>query len=275
MSFKVALGYDYDKVTNKEYLFGKYLASRKYDGIRAIYKDNEFWSRGNKYLPVSEVLLYETDYILDGELVYVDKNFNENFTVAVSNLKRKSPPNKIVEVDDVEYTLYYLIFDILTKEEFESGNGIVRLSERLQRIPEIITPHFILLPQNPITNPFKKEMLDVVSEDMEGLMLRKDEVYRGKRTKDIVKIKPMLDKEFEVVEVNRATLQIGQGKYYENIIRNITCTDGVKIFDVGSGFTLIDRKTLDIKKGDKVTIKYFEETEDSYRFPIFKGVING
>lgn len=112
-------------------------------------------------------------------------------------------------------------------------------------------------------------------------MLRADEPYKGKRSKDLLKYKSFFDNEYEVVDVEMGPFRFVQdGKETEETM--LSCvTIKHKGYDVrvGSGFTIDQRQDFyqHPKKilGKTITVQYFEETQNqdggiSLRFPTFK-----
>ena len=117
----------------------------------------------------------------------------------------------------------------------------------------------------------------------EGLMIRKNEIYKGKRSPDILKIKTFIDDEYIVVGVeNSINRVIVEGKEVEEeMLKNIIIEHkGCKV-QVGSGFSQEQRrkyfKNPEDIIGKTVTVQYFEATENlqggySLRFPVIKAI---
>jgi DNA ligase-1 len=119
----------------------------------------------------------------------------------------------------------------------------------------------------------------------EGLMLRADEPYKGKRSKDLLKFKSFFDDEYEVVDV-----EMGPFRYVkdsketeENMLSCVTIKHKGYNVRVGSGFSIEQRqdfyKNPNKILGKVITVQYFEESKNqdgglSLRFPTFK-VLHG
>ena len=119
----------------------------------------------------------------------------------------------------------------------------------------------------------------------EGVMLRKNVPYKGKRSKDLLKYKSFHDAEYEVLDT-----EMGPFRYVKN---GAECEEEMlscvyikhKDFTVrvGSGFTIEQRQYFyrnpDAILNKQITVQYFEETKNqdggiSLRFPTFK-VLHG
>jgi len=130
---------------------------------------------------------------------------------------------------------------------------------------------------------FDKMMKEAEEKKWEGLMLRKNTVYKTGRTKDLLKVKNFKDAEFEVKEIITGDFRVISNKSgLEETIQTMTAViidnNGVKV-KVGSGFSIDQRnkfyKNPDLIIGKMITVKFFEETPDgSLRFPIFIAIRN-
>jgi DNA ligase-1 len=141
-----------------------------------------------------------------------------------------------------------------------------------------------LVPQTYIET--EKDLEDAIklasNEGWEGLILRKDVPYEGKRTKNMLKVKKMHDAEYKVVFMEPGKIDDGQGNKVDGMSAVVIMHKGNPV-KVGSGWTYDQRikyyhepwKIID----KTITVKYFEETKNqegkySLRFPILK-VIHG
>mgnify|MGYP003334015958 FL=1 len=118
-------------------------------------------------------------------------------------------------------------------------------------------------------------------ENWEGLMLRADTPYKGKRSKDLLKYKSFSDDEYEVVDV-----EMGPFRYVKNgaeceetMLSCVTIMHKNHAVRVGSGFSIEQRQDFykHPKKilGKIITVQYFSESKNqdggiSLRFPTFK-----
>ncbi len=112
----------------------------------------------------------------------------------------------------------------------------------------------------------------------EGLMLRADEPYKGKRSKDLLKFKEFQDAEYSVIEVEMGPFRyVKNGRECEEEMLSCVTIEhkGYKV-RVGSGFDIEQRQHFyqnpqDIL-GKIIRVNYFEETKNqdgttSLRFP--------
>ena len=139
--------------------------------------------------------------------------------------------------------------------------------------------------QIPVTSheQIQQELEKAVANGWEGLMLRKDGFYEGERSKNLLKVRAFIDREFEVKSIVTGPFQIVNTK--TNCPETITTMTSVMIeykgceVSVGSGFSLEQRKQFftdpSLIVGKNITVKYFSESRNeqggySLRFPIFK-----
>ena len=133
-----------------------------------------------------------------------------------------------------------------------------------------------------------KEMLKALTQkaaekSWEGLMLRKNDTYKGKRSNDILKIKTFHDDEYKVEGLNFGPFRyVKEGKEVEEeMLTAVLVKHKGNIVKVGSGFT-IDQRQLFYKSpsaihGKIITVQYFEESQNqngdfSLRFPVIKAI---
>ena len=120
----------------------------------------------------------------------------------------------------------------------------------------------------------------------EGLMLRKNTTYKGKRSTDILKVKQMFDEEYVVVDLeNDLHRVIVDGTEIEEMmLKNVIIEHKGNRVQVGSGFSHEQRrhyfKNPNEILGKQITVQYFEETTNkngthSLRFPVIKAVYDG
>jgi DNA ligase-1 len=288
-TFSVALADKFDEKTEKEVKKRKWFISRKLDGVRCIciVKNNDdikFFSRqGKQFLTLNNVKaeiqkLNLINTVFDGEIAIM-KNGNEDFQGVMKQIRKK---------DHAIQNPKYFIFDVLSLEEFEKQTSKRSFSKRLDEAPQLHNNQILeYLPQNEYTlEKFDEMQRDVDKYNWEGLMLRKDTTYKGKRSKDILKVKKFYDDEFMVKGIDGNII-----RQYDRSINNYkqVTTLGAVIIDykgydvaVGSGFSMEERneffKNPEKIVGKLITVKYFEETQDkkgnlSLRFPTFKTIV--
>jgi len=191
-----------------------------------------------------------------------------------------------------------MVFDMLSNKEFNDCKGNEILENRLHTLRswcpemnydrddkgELIHLNIIrYTEQFVITDDDHLETWNTLAEanNWEGVMLRKNVGYEGKRTKNLLKVKKFHDAEYTVVDFDiddhevvrdgkSVTLQLLAQVYIEH--------KGHKV-KVGSGFTQEQRlQYMDGSiVGKIITVQYFEETKNdkggiSLRFPTMKHV---
>ena len=265
--------------------------SRKIDGARCIgvvdsNGDTTFYSRTGKEFDTLGIVrdgikaLNITNVVFDGELCLVDDDGNEDFQGIMKQLKKK---------DHTIPNPSFKIFDMITHDEFYSKKGEKNrpYSIRLANLTEIMTknecPCLTLLEQELIHNDehFQEWVKEAADYDWEGVMLRADEPYKGKRSKDLLKVKKFFDDEYEVIDT-----EMGPFRYVKNgaeceetMLSCVTIKHKNHLVRVGSGFTIEERQEFyhnpDKILGKVILVQYFEETKNqdgdiSLRFPTFK-----
>jgi DNA ligase-1 len=287
--FSVALADKYEpKLVDWE---DGWYVSRKIDGARCIgivdsSGNTTFYSRTGKIFDTLDVVrdgiksLNLSNVVLDGELCLVDEDGNEDFQGVMKELRKK---------DHTIPNPSFKIFDMITLDEFYSKKGDKNrpYSIRYNNLRETMKNNgcvcLSLLAQEKIENDdhFQEWVKRGTDYGWEGVMLRADEPYKGKRSKDLLKVKKFFDDEYEVVDVEMGPFRyVLNGKEHEETM--LSCvTIKHKGYDVrvGSGFTIDQRqefyKNPNKIRGKQITIQYFEETKNqeggiSLRFPTFK-----
>lgn len=283
--FKVALANKHeDKLTdfNKD----EWYSSRKLDGVRCIckideYGNSKFYSRtGNEFFTLNN--LKETikknirmSIVLDGEVCIVDEDNKEDFQACVSEVRKKD--------HTIEHPKFF-VFDVLTHEEFDNKVSTRRFTERMESLKFIgILKGFELLRQHKITSgeDFNKQKQWASDNKYEGIMVRKNIGYKGKRCNDLLKVKTFMDDEYTVKGVINDDMRFfenGEDVERETLAAVIITHKGYTV-KVGSGFSKEQREYYYNNPnkiiGSVITVQYFEETKNkdgglSLRFPTFK-----
>ena len=293
-TFKVALANSYDKQKGKvNFDTQTWFASQKLDGVRCLAMVDEkgkcnFYSRQGKTFDTLNVLRDEIEslnlcnMVFDGEVCLMDESGAEDFQGIMKEIKRK------------EHTIQnpkYKVFDYLLLDEFDNQTSPRKLSERLTCF-NLISDAFAeklncinLLEQWKVeSEEHFQELAELATKNnWEGLILRKDSEYKGKRSNDLLKVKKFFDEEYVVKSVETAIHRIiVNGKEVEEemlgsvIIEHKGCDVGV-----GSGFDQEERrryfKNPELIIGKTITVQYFEETMNqdgchSLRFPVVKHI---
>jgi len=294
--FKVTLAHPYSP-SRVNFETEEWYGSRKLDGVRCICRKEgnsvTFYSRNGKEFETlgniaEEVKKIPGNFVLDGEVCMVDENGAEDFQGIMKEFRRKNHTIKNPK---------FLVFDCLTIEEFDNHKGKVKLSERLLRNPiEYIKPTpegwyefntLALVDQVLIKteDQFTEMVKDAELNGYEGIMVRKNISYEGKRSHNLLKVKKFHDDEYTVLDCVNGNIrwtENGQQIERECLSSIIIEHKGCKV-SVGSGFSKEQREYYlnrhDELIGKTVTIQYFEESTNlnggySLRFPVVKHIYN-
>ena len=287
--FSVALADKYDP-NIVDWKDGWYV-SRKIDGARCIAivdnnGDATFYSRTGKEFDTLDIVrggikaLGVSNVVFDGELCLVDDDGNEDFQGIMKQLKKK---------DHTIPNPSYKIFDMISHDEFYSKKGDKNktYTHRYNNLREVMKNNscvcLSVLGQELIKDDDHFAEWTKRSQDYswEGLMLRADEPYKGKRSKDLLKYKSFSDDEYEVVDVEMGPFRYVKdgAEYEETMLSCVMIQHKGYTVRVGSGFSIEQRKEFykSPKKilGNIITVQYFSESENqdgglSLRFPTFK-----
>jgi len=265
--------------------------SRKIDGARCIaivdaFGNTTFFSRTGKTFDTLDVVaggikaLGVTNVVFDGELCLVDDEGNEDFQGIMKQLKKK---------DHTIPNPSFWIFDIITTDEFYSKKGEKNrpYSIRYNNLREVMRNNtctcLSVLAQCKIENDddFLQWTDYATDYKWEGVMLRADEPYKGKRSKDLLKVKKFFDDEYQVINAEMGPFRYvkDNAECEETMLSCVMINHKGYTVRVGSGFTIEQRQQFykrpeDIL-GKIITVQYFEETKNqdggiSLRFPTFK-----
>ena len=293
-TFDVALANTYDEKTAKKVNLRDqtWMVSRKLDGVRCLVVVDEngvatsFSRSGKQFETLRKVeeeieALDVRNVVFDGEMCSVDAEGNEDFQRMMKEIRRKD--------HTVENGLYQT-FDMIDLADFQSGVSEDTLLTRLSRLQDTIpedAKFLSVLYQERVEGDdhLQKWRQDSQNAGWEGLMLRLDTIYKGKRSKDVLKVKVMHDAEYRVKDVAYGPFRYVQdGKEIEEEMLSAVMIEhkGNQV-RVGSGFTIEQRQHLLQHPEDilnkVVTVQYFEESQNqsgeySLRFPVLK-IIHG
>ena len=298
-TFDVALANAFEKHAHRiDWDNEEWFYSRKLDGVRVICRieDREikFFSRqGKEFHTLGEVakdlkdhILHTENIVLDGELCIVDKDGNEDFQSVIKEVRRK---------DHTISSPIFKVFDCLTTEEFDSGTSERTFIERHNWFVLTLGKECLMddafsiepVSHNRVIN--EEDVLSIVDvadeAGWEGIMIRKNTTYKGKRSNDILKCKKFIDDEYIVKDIETGPFRVidkGTGLEAEIVtMTNVIIEHKGNPVSVGSGFSIGDRQVYynDPSKivGKEITVQYFEESQDktgkySLRFPVCKTV---
>ena len=268
-----------------------WFVSRKLDGLRLIAVVDEngnstFFSRTGKAFDTLDIVsggikaLGITNVVFDGELCLVDDNGNEDFQGIMKEIRKK---------DHTIPNPSYKIFDMISHDEFYSKKGEKNrpYSIRYNNLREVMKENtcvcLSVLGQEKIKDDdhFQEWVKKAADYGWEGIMLRADEPYKGKRSKDLLKVKKFFDDEYKVIDTEMGDFRYvkDSAEWEETMLSCVMIQHKNNIVRVGSGFTIEQRQEFyqDPSKivGKIITVQYFEETKNqdggiSLRFPTFK-----
>ena len=258
-TFEVALAEPYEEA--EDMVFPKY-ASIKYDGFRCI---AHVTNTGVRFLSRNgiEILTVEAikpklaawskenfgiePMMFDGELMIRDGHFQ----VSSSALRKGDTQAK---------NAVYMIFDILSLQEFTNQNSRLSQSERI----DILNRAYLQLPELeivrhiPVQNHAEvmQAYADARASKHEGLILKDPEAtYQFKRSKAWLKIKDQ-----KTVDLTVTGVEPGKGKYEGKVGALMVDFEG-KPNRVGTGLSDEDRERTDWV-GKVVEVAYHELTAD-------------
>lgn len=297
--FNCALANKYEDQAHKiDFEKDLWFSSRKLDGCRCLTIPTEStWKlmsrQGKEFDTLQKVindltLLNLGSVVLDGEICIVDEEGNEKFDGIMKEIRKK---------DHVIAHPRYKIFDVLFLQDFERGESRDLFSSRKvtldllkEQIKELGIDTLDVVEQTPIeSEPHLVEMMDyAVKQGWEGLIIRKDAPYKGKRSNDLLKVKKMHDAEYVIEGVEIGPFRVISKdtglEVSEEMMTRLNIRHKGNIVGVGSGFSLDERRTIYNNPssviGKVMCVKYFEETVNkdglpSLRFPIKKFIYEG
>jgi DNA ligase-1 len=203
----------------------------KLDGVRCVASKDGLFSRNGK--PIASVPhiweairhLFESQpqLVLDGEL-YSDAlkhDFNQLISLAK---KAKLTANDLA----ASMTLEYWVYDL-----YDGSRPNLTYSERLRLrdyLTELIPKPYVRVKTDICTWERAVDYLydRYLESGYEGQMIRTDVPYANKRTKTLLKRKPMIDSEFEIVDI-----EPGRGGAAHRAARAVLKTEVGDRFEVG------------------------------------------
>ena len=286
-TFSVALAKEYDGKCDWS---DSWYASRKLDGVRCLAVVNSegdctLYSRmGKEFTTLNKVkqAIEATgiiNTIFDGEICLLDEKGDEDFQSVMKEIRRKDH-----QIDQP----VFMMFDMITKSDFDNNTSTEILSTRLSKLRTYtnnLGTTLRYLDQYVVTDDEHFKYWSKLSSDnnWEGFMLRKDVGYEGKRGKNLLKVKKFFDAEYEVVDYDNDDHEVvrdGKSETIKMLAQVWIEHKGHKV-KVGSGWSQQQRlQYMDGSiVGKIITVQYFEETYNdkggiSLRFPTVK-VVHG
>lgn len=291
-TFEVALANKYDNKQVKKIDFTKenWYASRKLDGLRciAIIENGVvfLYSRSGIEFLTLDVIKKEIEklnlnnVVLDGEICIINDQGKEDFQAILKEYNKKNHTIKNPR---------FKIFDIINLNDFLNRKGTTLFSTRITFLHSLFKSYkgesLSLVDQWKIKSGEHLSELTVLAKEhnWEGLMIRKDVPYEGKRSNNLLKVKAFLDDEYIVKKIDIGPFRvIVEGlEVTEEMLRNVTIEHKGFPVEVGSGFSIEQRRYFRDHPekiiGKEITVSYFEETKNqngelSLRFPTIKAI---
>jgi DNA ligase-1 len=282
--FDVALAKSYDDVEIE--LDDGWYASRKLDGLRCICRigergDARFFTRKGLEFYTLDVLKEAVkrsqlrDVVLDGELCIMRDGL-EDFKQISKEYNKKDHTISMPK---------FFVFDILDRSEFDEGLSTRTLMQRLGSLNVELPDGFELLEQDMVlnTDQVDKALDEAVALGHEGLILRKNVGYKGRRSNDILKVKQFKDAEYIVKQVLFDEMRfIEDGKdVTRKVMSSVRITHKGEDVFIGSGWSKQERiifyQCPELILGKEITVRYKQESIDSngkvsLQFPTVKSI---
>ena len=259
--------------------------TEKLNGVRGTYFEGKIISRQGKEFAGLEHITEDIgrlfpepeSLVLDGELIRNNSeglSDNENFRIGTGILSQDDADKRSIRL---------IVFDILPKSEFITGeseltykNRLAPLNELGKSAAELGLKHISVVES--LYAGSDVSMIDhyldkMVLEDKEGLMLNRDSKYYRKRHNGILKVK-----RFYTVDLKIISVEEGSGRLSGKLGAFVVDYKG-NTLNVGSGMSDENRdefwRNRDSLPGRVIEVKYKEESSDkktgllSLQFPIF------
>jgi DNA ligase-1 len=302
--FKVALSEEYDDAIFRKELResnGVAFMSKKIDGVRliTIIKNDtvKFYSRtGHEWTSLDTLRRDFIDHIVpwlnddeiengtvfDGELVALDEDGNENFKETVSQSRKKD-----IQMQNPRYH----IFDMISLAVFNGEEESPILAQRLETLQSVFkereSKQCDILEQRVYSEEeFSKFAKEAREKGWEGVMIRFNQPYEGKRTKRLLKYKFFQTEEFTVQRVNIEMMPFPNAAGGEDMIKalkNVVILYKDCEVSVGSGFDAEERimfaKDMSKIVGKVISVQFQEPFQDkktgkwSLRCPTYRALL--
>ena len=207
----------------------EYLASEKYDGVRAVLVDGKLYTRNHKLIHAPQWFLDGLpDACIDGELWAGHGKFEK-----VSAAARRKTPD-----DDDWKDVVFLAFDMpRVGGTFDDRLKLLKNHEYF-KASDGSQDQWGVVKQKTFQSfeQLEAELNNVLSSGGEGLMLRLNSApYEGGRSRTLLKMKPVNDDEAEVIGYTD-----GQRRLHGFVGALIVRWKGIQ-FEIGSGLSDADR----------------------------------
>ena len=269
--FKPQLAHDYSKLNEGQRMALDMICQPKLDGIRCIArKDGLFTRAGKEITTCNHIHNALKDYfeknptdILDGELY--NHELRDDFN-KITSLVRKVKPTQ-AEAEECAKLVQYHIYDMTGPDwegcSFEDGN--LHLEDVIGNLDYRGPLQFVETVYCNSQTELDEKYSVWTEQGYEGQMVRNNQPYENKRSKNLLKRKEFITEEFDVVEVLE-----GSGNW-AGYAKHFVLTDGTETFKSGVRGNQETLKALleQEVKPTWVTCRYFERSVDNIpRFPV-------
>ncbi|KAG0374182.1 hypothetical protein BGX24_010717 [Mortierella sp. AD032] len=214
---------------------------------------------------------------------FMDNLDNEDVTYSTDDPTASATTTSTDGSEDIilEYDRpLYCIFDCLTDKEFKDRQGTRPLLERIHGLTRALIQSegvvrdsgglIKVLCQTKVESyeQLQKMVARGVERGWEGVMLRKNTGYEGKRSRNLLKLKQFHEAEFTVEEAMLGTMRLPLRREFEerdNVLTSVVVVHRGNRVRVGSGFSAEERirfgRDPSLIVGKTITVKYFEESK--------------
>lgn len=216
-----------------------------------------------KFSHLSQYAQEEAPFVLDGELLVVDKDNNILPRKMGNGIINKAIKGTIK--DDEASRVIASVWDLIPYSDFINCYCDIPYIQRFNSVVNLTDNNIdciTVIPSMVVDNieEAQKHFSEMLSSGEEGTMLKDiNHVWENRRSKKVLKMKSELECELLVIDWLEGT-----GKY-KGMLGNITCVDLSRsvTVNVGSGFSDEQRKTISKNDivGRIVTIRYNEKIQ--------------
>lgn len=247
----------------------------KLDGIRCnIYveknevkaisrKNNPFYTVEHIKSSLKNILLEYPTIHFDGELY--NHELHDDFNKVVSLVKKEN-----LDEDDINEIVRYVRYNVY--DLWDDNNPNMTFEERNELINNILqdVPFVDIVETRWVSNMEEVEACfnEFVGNGYEGAILRKNEPYEHKRSKNLLKYKKFNEEEFEILDICEGKIK-GYAEYaWIKLPNDLTCKATFSYTDEECENILKEKNNL---IGKLATVKFFGYTKDGkLRFPVLK-----
>ena len=230
-------------------------------------KNNPFYTVEHIKNALKEVLLEYPTLHFDGELY--NHVFHDDFNKVVSLVKKEK-----LNEDDTNEVIQYVRYNVY--DLWDDNNPNMTFEERNELINNILQdiPYVDIVDTRWVNNMEEVEACfnEFVGNGYEGAILRKNEPYEHKRSKNLLKYKKFNEEEFEILDICEGKIK-GYAEYaWIQLPNDLVCKATFSYSNEECEKILNDKNNI---IGQLATVKFFGYTKDGkLRFPVLKAIRN-